>query len=629
VSPPWTITARVDQVSGTNSGSLAGVMIRDNLSPLAPHVSVMASYNSTKRLLARSTPGATSTEIYTESGGNFSQVWVRLTRAGSTFTGEVADAPGGPWRLVATTAVTMGSTVSIGVAVARNYSYGHAGHGPALISSVSFTGNVNPQRDLNPSLAAPAFSVVQETFSSVLFNFTKAAGAASTLFERSRDGMNFEVAGQVTTGTQYNFTGLRGAERYWFRALSIDSNNRYSPPSAIQTTTTSAAPVTNVNISNVAGDRDTKLNIDWNETSGEGGYVVRRALSASGALTDVSGVLPPNTPMFTDTGLTPNTNYFYRIDTIRELEGGGIGVTGISATKSRYTALPTTSGGKITAVTPTSASMQCNSVSGATSYEIQRVTAAGSTVTDLTSPTRTFTDTGLAPLQWYRYAMRGKNTNTWSNDWTRFMAATPPDTANALPAHWIYDDFGDVNAAGVAGMNSSGRFTIVASGSRLSQDAGGVFAGAVEGGDGWIAARVSSLSAVTVDDTDYPWAQGGVMIRDALADTATFVAAYATRDRGLYISYRRADGGAVTSVEGPEIAAPVKLRVRRTASSEFDAAYSTDGVTWTSLGTVPSVSMSSNVYMGLFANAGNNPPDQMEVARFTEVETNFSGGVYP
>jgi hypothetical protein len=619
------IMARVEQVRGSSSSSEAGVMIRDGLSPLAPHVAVVSSYHSAKRLHARSTSGATSTALEIESGGNFSPVWVRLTRAGSTFTGEVADAQTGPWRLVGTKTVTMGSEVSIGLAVARNYNYLTTGQGPAKISSVSTTGNVNPQRTVNPSLAAPAFSVVSESYNSVLFNFTAATGAASTIFERSRDGMNFELAGQLTTGTQYRFTGLRGAERYWFRALSAGPDQRTSLPSAIKTTTTLAAPVTNVTVSNVAGKRETKLNIDWNETSGEAGYRVTRSSSASGPFADVSGVLAPNTPMFTNTGLTPNTNYYYRVETLRDLGGGSFAASSLSEVKGRYTALPTTTGGTITDRTTTSASMQCNSVSGATSYEIQRFTAAGSTPTNLTSPTRTFTDTGVSQLQWYRYAMRGMNANTWSNDWTKFMVAIPPEAASALPADWIYDDFGEVHAAGVAGMDSSGRFTLIASGSRLSENPGGLFAGSDQPGNPWIVARVSSLSDVG------SWAQGGVMIRDAYNDVAKFVAAYATVRRGLNISYRTADGGAVTTVAGPEIDAPVKLRVRRTGASTFDAAYTTDNVTWISLGNVPNISMDSRSRVGLFANAGDLPDTEeaMEVARFTEVETSFSGGVYP
>jgi hypothetical protein len=626
------ITARVEQVSGTNSNSEVGVMIRDGLSPLAPHVAVVASYNSTKRLLARDVAGQTSIAVPVESGGNFSPVWVRLTRSGPAFTGEVADGPLGPWRPVGSRLVSMGSRVNIGLAVARNYRYLSTGSGYAQISSVSTTGNVNPQPNLNLTGPPPSLSYVSASMNSVTFNLTSPPGT-TTLMEKSRDGVNFETAGFfVAQGSPISVGGLRGGHRYWFRGMSIFSDGSYSVPTSVITTITHPGPVTNVTVSNVAGSRDTTLNIDWNETSGESGYRVLRAPAAAGPWSAITPVLPPNTPMYTDTGLTPNTPYFYQIETdlIPGPPPSGLIGTARSDIKSRYTALPTTTGGRVNSTTPTSVAMQSNSVSGATSYEIERFTASGSTPTNLTSPTRTFTDTGRSPLQWYRYAMRGKNANTWSNDWTRFIVATPADPANALPPGWTTDDFGSVNAAGVAGMNSGGQFTLIASGSRLSSNAGGLFAGAVEAANGWIAARVSSLSAVSLSgEPNYPWAQGGVMIRDALADTSTFVAAYATTGRGLRISYRTADGGTVATVEGPEIAAPVRLRVSRTGPTVFDATYSTDGVTWTSLGLVPSVSMGSNVYMGLFANAGANQPDQMEVARFTDVETNFSGGVYP
>jgi hypothetical protein len=631
------ITARVLLVPGSNSNSELGVMIRDGLSPQAPYVAIAASYNSTKRLLARDAAGMESIAIPVESGGGFSPVWVRLTRSGAVFTGEVADGPLGPWRLVSTRLVGMGPTVLIGVAAART-----TGTGYGRIGSISTTGNVNPMRHIDLALPQPLISVanVDVPPTAVAFNLTTMPGA-STLIEKSRDGVNYEPAGTFTTiGGQVTINGLRAGARYWFRGSSVFPDplliSRYSPPVEM-TAKTQPGFVTNVKVSNVAGRRDTTLNIEWNDISGEAGYMVQRATSASGPFTTLdagippNSILPPNTPMYTDTGLQPNTNYFYRVRTYRNIGTSVFHVMGYSEVKSRYTALPTTTGGTVNSTVPTSVSMQCNSVAGATSYEIQRFTASGSTPTNLTSSTRTFTDTGLSPLQWYRYAMRGKNANTWSNDWTTFMAATPPDTANALPAGWSYADFGSVSAAGVAGMNSSGRFTVIGSGSRLSSDAGGVMAYSNQSGNPWIIARVASLSGVSSGDTDdYGWAQGGVMLRDSFGSNATFVAAYATRGRGLRVSYRRTDGGTVTTLDGPDVAAPVKLRVRRTGTSAFDVAYAPDGSsTWTSLGTIPSVTMDSAVRVGLFANAGDNQPDQMEVARFTEVETNFSGGVYP
>jgi hypothetical protein len=621
------ITARVEQVSGTNSNSVAGVMIRDGLSPRAAHAAVMASRTSTKSLLARLSQGQESTAVDFESGSRFSPIWVRLTRSSHFLIGEVADGPLGPWRSVGSQFVPMGNTVLIGLAVARNWRYFSGGSGYAQISSVSTTGNVNPQRPLNLAGPPPSWSYVSATNNSVTFNLTSPPGT-TTLMEKSRDGVNFEPAGLfLAVGTPITVSGLRSGERYWFRGVSVFPDGTYSPiPSTITTTNTLPGPVTNVTVSNVAGRRDTTLNIDWNDTSSESGYRVLRAPAAAGPWSAITPVLPPNTPMYTDTGLTPNTPYFYQIET-DQIPGpppSGLIGTARSEIKSRYTALPTTTGGTLTGATPTSVSMQCNAVAGATSYEIQRFTASGTTPTTLTSPVRTFTDTSVVPLQWYRYAMRGKNANTWSNEWTTpFMVATPADAANALPAGWDIANFGDAHTAGAAGMNSSGRFTLIASGSRLSGGAGGLFAGSDQPGNNWIVARVSSLSG------SYAWSQGGVMIRDAFASNATFVAAYATTGRGLYVSYRTTLDGPITTIEGPEIDAPVKLRVRRNGTSAFDAAYSTDGVAWTSLGTVPSVPMNSGVRVGLFASAGNNQPDAMEVVRFTEVETNFSGGVYP
>ena len=96
--------------------SQAGVMIRETLNPGATEASVFYGYNSATYMQDRQTTGATA--VYANSGtyGYAPPEWMKLVRAGNTFTGYVSP-DGFNWTLLGTTTVSMAQTVYIGLVV--------------------------------------------------------------------------------------------------------------------------------------------------------------------------------------------------------------------------------------------------------------------------------------------------------------------------------------------------------------------------------------------------------------------------------------------------------------------------------------------------------------------------------
>ncbi|MFC1604794.1 discoidin domain-containing protein [Planctomycetota bacterium] len=145
-------------------------------------------------------------------------------------------------------------------------------------------------------------------------------------------------------------------------------------------------------------------------------------------------------------------------------------------------------------------------------------------------------------------------------------------------------------------------------------------------GVGSITARVES-----VDNTD-PWAKAGVMIRETLDPGSKFAAVYITSTnadgtptQGCRFQARTdTDGGAssdtsVATNEQMAVTAPYWVRLERDFAGNLRGYYSSDGSTWTSLVWRPSISMGSNVYIGL-ALTSHNPALTGE-ARFSGVQT--------
>ena len=125
-------------------------------------------------------------------------------------------------------------------------------------------------------------------------------------------------------------------------------------------------------------------------------------------------------------------------------------------------------------------------------------------------------------------------------------------------------------------------------------------------GVGSITARIES-----VENTN-PWAKAGVMIRETLDAGSKFAAVYitptnadGTPTQGCRFQGRTNTDGSASSdtsvaTDGQKaVTAPYWIKLERDFSGNFKGYYSSDGSTWTPLIWKPSISMSSNVYIGL------------------------------
>ena len=159
----------------------------------------------------------------------------------------------------------------------------------------------------------------------------------------------------------------------------------------------------------------------------------------------------------------------------------------------------------------------------------------------------------------------------------------------------------------------AGSYTMTASGTDIWGTADEFhFAYKQLSGVGSITARVES-----VDNTD-PWAKAGVMIRETLDPGSKFAGVYitptnadGTPTQGCRFQGRTDTDGSATSdtsvaTDGQKaVTAPYWVKLERDFAGNFRGYYSSDGSTWTPLVWRPSISMSSNVYIGLAVTSHN------------------------
>jgi uncharacterized delta-60 repeat protein len=159
----------------------------------------------------------------------------------------------------------------------------------------------------------------------------------------------------------------------------------------------------------------------------------------------------------------------------------------------------------------------------------------------------------------------------------------------------------DIGAVALAGSDSSsnGTVTIRASGNDIWNTADAFrFVFQSLSGDGQITARVASLQ-----NTD-AWAKAGVMIRESTAANSTHAFMALTPGNGAAFQRRQTTGAFSLHTAGPFVAAPYWVKLVRSGNT-FTGSVSTDGVTWTMVGS-DTVTMGTNALIGLAVTSHNN-----------------------
>jgi regulation of enolase protein 1 (concanavalin A-like superfamily) len=209
------ITARVDSLTRSDAWSKAGVMIRETLDTAAKNAAiVMSSDNGASFQWRPASAGASSNAALT---GIAAPYWVRITRTGNVFKGEVS-ADGKTWTQVGTdTTITMTTTVYIGLCVTA--------HNAALTSTGEFS-NVTTSgtgawqvaaigTDPEPAnSAAPLYATVVDS-----------AGKSAMVVNANPAAIN------VTAYTQWNIplNSLTGVNLGKVKSLTIGVGDRKNP----------------------------------------------------------------------------------------------------------------------------------------------------------------------------------------------------------------------------------------------------------------------------------------------------------------------------------------------------------------------------------------------------------------
>jgi hypothetical protein len=176
--------------------------------------------------------------------------------------------------------------------------------------------------------------------------------------------------------------------------------------------------------------------------------------------------------------------------------------------------------------------------------------------------------------------------------------ASTQTTSNALPLPWTSTDIGTGQSAGSA-THSAGTFTHAGSGSIGSTADKLRFSYQALTGDGEIIAKISNLQNTGSD------ARVGVMIRDSLASNAMGIFIGMSESDSYRWDRRSSTGGSTTSTSSTGTAPETWVRLVRSGDT-ITAYKSSDGTSWTSVGSTNDTTIASTSYIGLAVSSGSD-----------------------
>jgi len=318
-SSSFSVIARV--TTPLSGFSKVGVMIRQNASSTGTNVkmaAVILEPNGTgyqARFAYRSASNGNIVWSATTTGLSVSQ-WLKITRAGSVYTGYVSS-DGVNWgtALGSYNGTINGSTSNFGMVVC---SLNKTSLAMETFDNVSAPGWTAPP-------GAPG-GLTATVVSQTQINLGWSAGSGATGYQvlRSNSWSGIYTQTATSSGTTYSDTGLSAGTAYYYMVRATSSSGTSGNSIVASGTTLPQPPAAPAGLTATAGNG--QVTLWWNASSGATGYSVKRSTVSGSSYT----ILVANTAAtgYTDGGVTNWIPYYYVVSAIN---AGGEGTNSIQA----------------------------------------------------------------------------------------------------------------------------------------------------------------------------------------------------------------------------------------------------------------------------------------------------------
>ncbi|MDZ7303603.1 MAG: fibronectin type III domain-containing protein [candidate division KSB1 bacterium] len=260
----------------------------------------------------------------------------------------------------------------------------------------------------------------------------------------------------------YSNTGLSANTQYWYRVRAYNAGGNSSYSNVASDTTLPNPPAAPSNLAATAVS-NTQIDLNWTDNANnEDGFKIERKTGASGTFAEIATV-GSNVTSYSNTGLTGNTQYFYRV---RAYNTGGHSAYTDS---TGATTLPDPPAAPNNLAATAVSNSQINlawtdNASNEDGFKIERKTGASGTYAEVATVgpnVTTYFNTGLATSTEYFYRVRAYNTggnSAYSNEDSATTFMDPPAVPSNLTATAVSNT--QIDLAWVDNANNEDGFII-------------------------------------------------------------------------------------------------------------------------------------------------------------------------
>ncbi len=323
----------------------------------------------------------------------------------------------GPWTQVYSGANT--SFADSGLAPGTKYYY------EACLKNGSGSSSFSPSVSATTLLSVPTKLAASATGTqSISVTWNTVTNATTYDLQRSTSANGTYSVVYSGAAAQYTDTAVQAGTTYYYevRADNSATNSAYS--SYVSATAISGVPTGLT--ATATGPQS--ISITWNTVTGATTYALQRSTSANGTY---SSVYSGTATQYTDTAAQPGTTYYYEVRS-----GTSTGNSAYSSPVSTitYPAIPT--GLSASASGPQSISVSWSTMTGATTYFVQRATASSGPWTPIyTGSIASCSSTSLQPATTYYYEVSAGNSSGSSAYSSAVSASTTPTVAITSPTN--------------------------------------------------------------------------------------------------------------------------------------------------------------------------------------------------